>query len=136
MGGFPGPALLTEEYINFMANNFDRLSVYRDGKPVHFTMTAYSLPGALVQQLSAPGVTVNLTLRFAAARSLLETQILTDTPLELVWDGELLERYAAKEQNRSRRRPSSRRFRTIRAALCRRLTACASPSARCARRRS
>ena len=99
MGGFPGPALLTEEYINFMANNFDRLSVYRDGKPVHFTMTAYSLPGALVQRLSAPGVTVNLTLRFAAARtSLLETQILTDTPLELVWDGELLERYAAKEQ--------------------------------------
>ena len=137
MGGFPGPALLTEEYINFMANNFDRLSVYRDGKPVHFTMTAHSLPGALVQRLSAPGVTVNLTLRFAAARtSLLETQILTDTPLELVWDGELLERYAAKEQNRSRRRPSSRRFRTIRAALCRRLTACASPSARCARRRS
>ena len=50
-----------------MANNFDRLSVYRDGKPVHFTMTAYSLPGATVQQLSAPGVTVNLTLRFAAA---------------------------------------------------------------------
>ena len=46
-----------------MANNFDRLSVYRDGKPVHFTMTAYSLPGALVQRLSAPGVTVNLTLR-------------------------------------------------------------------------
>ena len=86
MGGFPGPALLTEEYINFMANNFDRLSVYRDGKPVHFTMTAYSPPGAPVQQLSAPGVTVNLTLRFAAARtSLLETQILTDTPLELVW---------------------------------------------------
>ena len=39
-----GPALLTEEYINFMANNFDRLSVYRDGKPVHFTMTAYSRP--------------------------------------------------------------------------------------------
>lgn len=51
-----------------MANNFDRLSVYRDGKPVHFTMTAHSLPGALVQRLSAPGVTVNLTLRFAAAR--------------------------------------------------------------------
>ncbi len=99
MGGFPGPALLTEEYINFMANNFDRLSVYRNGKPVHFTMTAYSLPGALVQRLSAPGVTVNLTLRFASARtSLLETQIITDAPLELVWDGELLERYAAKEQ--------------------------------------
>ncbi|MGQ7157634.1 hypothetical protein ACUODF_49845, partial [Escherichia coli] len=25
MGGFPGVALLTEEYINFMASNFDRL---------------------------------------------------------------------------------------------------------------
>ena len=32
MGGFPGTALLTEEYINFMANNFDRLSVYKDGR--------------------------------------------------------------------------------------------------------
>ncbi|WP_369094685.1 hypothetical protein, partial [Haemophilus influenzae] len=27
MGGFPGVALLTEEYINFMASNFDRLTV-------------------------------------------------------------------------------------------------------------
>ncbi len=26
---FPGPALLTEEYINFMGQQFDRLSVYR-----------------------------------------------------------------------------------------------------------
>ncbi|GAB0673173.1 hypothetical protein DZ11F48_11610 [Escherichia coli] len=26
MGGFPGVALLTEEYINFMASNFDRLA--------------------------------------------------------------------------------------------------------------
>lgn len=32
MGGFPGPALLTEEYINFMATNFDRLTVYQNGK--------------------------------------------------------------------------------------------------------
>lgn len=31
-GGFPGVALLTEEYINFMATNFDRLSVYQNGK--------------------------------------------------------------------------------------------------------
>lgn len=38
MGGFPGTALLTEEYINFMANNFDRLSVFKDGKRVEFTM--------------------------------------------------------------------------------------------------
>jgi len=99
IGGFPGPALLTEEYINFMADNFDRLSLYKNGEKVNFSMTAYSIPGALVQQLSAPGIQVNLTLRFATARtSLLETQIITDTPLELVWDGALLEKYYAKEQ--------------------------------------
>lgn len=34
MGGFPGVALLTEEYINFMASNFDRLTVWQDGKKV------------------------------------------------------------------------------------------------------
>ncbi|PVD44724.1 alpha-glucosidase [Serratia liquefaciens] len=99
MGGFPGPALLTEEYINFMANNFDRLSLYKNGEKIHFSMTAYSIPGALIQRLTAPGFTVKLTLRFATARtSLLETQITSDTPLELVWDGELLEKYYAKEQ--------------------------------------
>ncbi|HCT7987649.1 TPA: alpha-glucosidase [Serratia liquefaciens] len=99
MGGFPGPALLTEEYINFMANNFDRLSLYKNGEKIHFSMTAYSIPGALIQRLTAPGITVKLTLRFATARtSLLETQITSDTPLELVWDGELLEKYYAKEQ--------------------------------------
>ncbi|EMV2258995.1 hypothetical protein ACUOBA_42845, partial [Escherichia coli] len=48
MGGFPGVALLTEEYINFMASNFDRLTVWQDGKKVDFTLEAYSIPGALV----------------------------------------------------------------------------------------
>ncbi|MFP1462251.1 hypothetical protein ACLB1E_10670 [Escherichia coli] len=32
MGGFPGVALRPEEYINFMASNFDRLTVWQDGK--------------------------------------------------------------------------------------------------------
>lgn len=54
MGGFPGPALLTEEYINFMATNFDRLTVYQNGKKVDFTLQAWSLPGALKQTLTAP----------------------------------------------------------------------------------
>jgi len=98
MGGFPGTALLTEEYINFMANNFDRLSVFKDGKKVEFTMEAYSLPGALVQKLTSDDVTVEMTLRFATNRtSLLETKISSDSPVELVWDGELLEKYHAKE---------------------------------------
>ena len=98
MGGFPGPALLTEEYINFMATNFDRLTVYQDGKKLAFTMQAYSLPGALVQKLTAPGVEIAMTLRFASAHtSLLETKITSNTPLKLVWDGELLEKLEAKE---------------------------------------
>lgn len=99
MGGFPGPALLTEEYINFMANNFDRLSVYKDGQKVALTMKAYSIPGALIQTLTAPGITVKMTLRFVTSRtSLLATEITTDTPLELVWDGELLEKYHDQQQ--------------------------------------
>ncbi|XNM52527.1 hypothetical protein ACLK2I_17030 [Escherichia coli] len=36
--------LLTEEYINFMASNFDRLTVWQDGKKVDFTLEAYSIP--------------------------------------------------------------------------------------------
>lgn len=99
MGGFPGTALLTEEYINFMANNFDRLSVYKDGKKVEFNMEAYSLPGALVQILTSDDVTIEMTLRFATNRtSLVETKIITNTPVELIWDGQLIEGNHAKEE--------------------------------------
>jgi putative isomerase len=98
MGGFPGPALLTEEYINFMAENFDRLTVFKEGKKVALRMTAYSIPGALIQTLTAPGLRVDMTLRFVTARtSLLETKITTDSPLELIWDGALLENLRAQE---------------------------------------
>ena len=98
MGGFPGVALLTEEYINFMATNFDRLTVWQDGKKVNFTLEAYSIPGALVQKLTAKDVQVEMTLRFTTPRtSLLETKIISDKPLDLVWDGELLEKLEAKE---------------------------------------
>lgn len=98
MGGFPGTALLTEEYINFMANNFDRLTVYKNGQKVNFEMEAYSLPGALVQKLHSDDVQIEMTLRFASNRtSLLETKITSEQPLDLVWDGELLEKYHAKE---------------------------------------
>ncbi|MCW8344785.1 alpha-glucosidase [Vibrio sp. ZSDZ65] len=98
MGGFPGTALLTEEYINFMATNFDRLTVYKDEQKVEFTMQAYSLPGALIQTLTSDDVTVELTLRFASNRtSLLETKIISDGPLTLRWDGELLTQTHAKE---------------------------------------
>ena len=98
IGGFPGTALLTEEYINFMANNFDRLSVYKNRKKVKFLMEAYSIPGALIQKLTSKGITIIMTLRFVSKRtSLLETKITTNSSLELVWDGELLEKYQAKK---------------------------------------
>lgn len=98
MGGFPGVALLTEEYINFMATNFDRLTVYQHGKKVDFTLEAWSIPGALVQKLSSKEVQVEMTLRFASPHtSLLETKITSNTPLDLVWDGELLNKLEAKE---------------------------------------
>lgn len=101
MGGFPGVALLTEEYINFMVSNFDRLTVWQDGKKVDFTLEAYSIPGALVQKLTAKDVQVEMTLRFATPRtSLLETKITSNKPLDLVWDGELLENWKRKKGNR------------------------------------
>ena len=101
MGGFPGVALLTEEYINFMASNFDRLTVWQDGKKVDFTLEAYSIPGALVQKLISKDVQVEMILRFATPRtSLLETKITSDKPLDLVWDGELLENWKRKKGNR------------------------------------
>ncbi len=97
-GGFPGTALLTEEYINFMAKNFDRLTVYQNGKKLDFTLQAYSIPGALVQILTGAEVQIKMTLRFASNRtSLLETRIISPVALDLVWDGELLEKPEAKE---------------------------------------
>lgn len=100
MGGFPGPALLTEEYINFMATDFDRLTVYQDGKKLTFKMKAYSLPGALIQELTSEenNVEITLSLRFVTNRtSLLETKIESNSELTLVWDGELIESNYAKE---------------------------------------
>lgn len=96
-GGFPGVALLTEEYINFMATNFDRLSVYQNGKKWISPLkpTASWRVGAETERQD---VQIVMTLRFASARtSLLETRITSKTPLELVWDGELLEKLEAKE---------------------------------------
>ncbi|HAD39058.1 MAG TPA: alpha-glucosidase, partial [Plesiomonas shigelloides] len=92
-GGFPGPALVTEEYMNYMADQFDQLSVWKNGKPVTFAMQAYSIPGALVQELTSDdGVTVTLTLRFASNRtSLMETRITSNAPLTLKWQGQLMQ---------------------------------------------
>ncbi len=70
-------------------------------KKVEFSMEAYSLPGALVQILTSDEVTIEMTLRFATNRtSLVETKIITNTPVELVWDGQLIEGNHAKEEKK------------------------------------
>ena len=72
--------------------------MYQHGKKVDFALEAYGIPGALVQKLSSKHVQIEMTLRFASPRtSLLETKITSNTPLDLVWDGELLEKLEAKE---------------------------------------
>ena len=52
-----------------MASNFDRLTVWQDGKKVDFTLEAYSIPGALVQKLISKDVQVEMILRFATPRT-------------------------------------------------------------------
>ncbi|STL04542.1 glycosyl hydrolase [Escherichia coli] len=69
MGGFPGVALLTEEYINFMASNFDRLTGLADGKKVDFTLEHTVFPVRWLQKLTAKDVQVEMTLRFATPRT-------------------------------------------------------------------
>lgn len=55
-----------------------------------------------------------MTLRFASAHtSLLETKITSNTPLKLVWDGELLENWPPKRVKRYRTKPSMKLSRTI-----------------------
>lgn len=96
IGSFTGPAIITEEYLNFIAPYFEKLSVYK-GDNIHrankvkLTMNAYSLPGALVQELSGEGVTITLTLRFVSNRSsLVKTKITTTQPLTLYFEGKLV----------------------------------------------
>src|SRR5471030_1708869 len=119
MGGFPGPALLTEEYINFMADNFDRLTVFykdkdKQGKKVDFNMTAYSIPGALIQTLSAPGIRIDMTLRFASPAPRCWKPI-SPRMYRWNWCGTVncWKNTTQKRANRSPRRPSNRRIPAI-----------------------
>ena len=95
-GAFGGTALLTEEYISFMANNFDQLSLKADYKDVDFEMDAYSIAGALIQELTSDDIKVTMTLRFVSDRtSLLETKIENPSKkyIQIGWDGDLIEHY-------------------------------------------
>lgn len=100
LGGFTGPALLTEEYINFLATSLDKLSLFINGKKVDLVGTTYSLPGELHQVLKSKdpslGISMELRLAFANERtSLQETKIENPMglPLTLVFSGKLLDKY-------------------------------------------
>ncbi|KPH65381.1 alpha-glucosidase [Pseudoalteromonas porphyrae] len=99
MGGFTGPAIITEEYLNFIAPYLEKLSVYKDqGRKVKLAMNSYSLPGALVQELMGDGVSIRMELRFVSNRtSLVKTQITTNQPLTLRWEGRLVSNLTAQD---------------------------------------
>ena len=97
-GGFPGPAVLTEEYINFLASNLDQLKVYADGKLVDFEFSASSYPGELKQKLvNVPmSLTIDMELVFVNPRtSLMKTTVHNPKGLNLTlsWSGALMDRY-------------------------------------------
>ncbi|SQD01397.1 glycosyl hydrolase [Escherichia coli] len=100
MGGFPGVALLTEEYINFMASNFDRLTVWQDGKKVDFTLEAYSIPGALVQKLTSKRCASrnDSALRHAAHVTTGNQKSPAINRWIWWWDGELLEKLGSERR--------------------------------------
>lgn len=101
-GGFPGPAILTEEYINFLASNLDQLKISVDEKPVDFEFEASSYPGQLKQKLTnaSMDITVDMELVFVNPRtSLMKTTVQNPKghKLSLTWGGTLLDRYEGKE---------------------------------------
>jgi putative isomerase len=98
-GGF-GVTAIAEEYNTSVAEYFDKLSILKDGQPVNFTANAYSIPGALIQTMTADGITVEMKLQFVSSRSsIVETMISNDTgaDIALVWNGKLVDGYYAKD---------------------------------------
>ncbi|MBB1291442.1 alpha-glucosidase [Pseudoalteromonas sp. SR41-4] len=99
IGSFTGPAIISEEYLNFIAPYLEKLSVYIDqSHKVKLAMNSYSLPGALVQELTGDGVSIRMELRFVSNRtSLVKTQITTKKPLILRWEGRLVSKLTAQD---------------------------------------
>lgn len=93
-GGFTGPALIQEEYLGYMAKRFDRLRLKHNHQFIELTGSLYSEPGKLIQRLTGEGVELTLTLSFVGKRtSMLKTELTTNKPLTLVFDGELLQQF-------------------------------------------
>ncbi|MEO2267356.1 alpha-glucosidase [Pseudoalteromonas sp. YIC-656] len=97
--GLGALALLNEEYLNYFANEFERLEVLHNNQVVALDVTQYSLPGALVQELTTSHIHIRHTLRFVDARtSALRTEVIKGHNLTLNYRGKLLEHFHAKEQ--------------------------------------
>ena len=97
---FGGTALVTEEYAVFMADQFDKLSLYAKGAEVTLELVeAYSIPGALIQRYRGfNGLEAEMILRFVTDRTtLVQTTISNPEGLNIegLWDGTLLENYRA-----------------------------------------
>lgn len=97
-----GMALLTEEYVSFMAARFDRLTLIVDGSPMSLKLAqAYSLPGTLIQKYEGEqGIEASLEMRFVSNRtSLVQTTIKNPNKLDItgVWEGELIKHYRATD---------------------------------------
>ncbi|MCD9497268.1 alpha-glucosidase [Photobacterium carnosum] len=98
-GGF-GATAITEEYNTSIAEYFDKLSILKAGQPVDFSAEAHSIPGALIQTMTADGIKVEMKLQFVSSRSSIVETIITNTTgenLELVWDGKPVDGYYAKD---------------------------------------
>ncbi|EAR53970.1 hypothetical protein SKA34_07368 [Photobacterium sp. SKA34] len=98
-GGF-GVTAIAEEYNTSVAEYFDKLSILKDGQTVDFKAVAYSIPGALIQTLTADGIRVEMTLQFVSSRSSLVETVVTNNSgqdLTLLWDGKLVEGFYAKD---------------------------------------
>jgi putative isomerase len=97
LGGFPGTAIIAEEYLLYLSHYLDRLQLYRNSQKLVLTGKTYAEPGVLFQTLSSKNVTVRLELRFVDERtSLLKTTITSQDKLELHFDGKLLTNYDEK----------------------------------------
>lgn len=101
-GGFTGPMVISEEYSLFFAHELDKLSITVDGQQMDLASAAsdeiYEIPGALVQRFDFENFGLELELRFADSRTaIMRTQLVNHTdaeqPLELAWQGELLDKW-------------------------------------------
>ncbi|MFI5527082.1 MGH1-like glycoside hydrolase domain-containing protein [Kitasatospora sp. NPDC051853] len=95
-GGFTGPWYMAQEYPWFMSKALSRIRLTDAATGAALTMptpVTHSYPGRLTQRYQADGVTLDLTLRFAAQHTALVVADVTSTTprqFKVSWSGDLL----------------------------------------------